>query len=239
MPYSELHALGTRSPKLATDHDLATLGTALHDEAQDTIARPTDGKTIEQLVSQGLALRDGGQTTVLDLGSVEGDRVLWELEALLDERGEFANAASLLAEDFLCVCRADNDIGDGWSDADFDTGVTFLSEFALEELVQLGVENTVCRGCVLAIMFLLFQHTALGIRPFSNHAFSSIACPSLSCLSHSNCHPLEFRVPLWVLHTCDELSPLGAVIEKSALNSSTVKNAVTYIAPVCVAIVLD
>jgi len=35
------------------------------------------------------------------------------------------------------------DVGDGGSDTDFDTGVTLLSELALEELVQLGVEDTV------------------------------------------------------------------------------------------------
>lgn len=35
------------------------------------------------------------------------------------------------------------DVGDGGSDTDFNTGVTLLSELALEELVELGVENTV------------------------------------------------------------------------------------------------
>jgi hypothetical protein len=61
----------------------------------------------------------------------------------LDEGGEFADTAALFAEDFLCVRSTDNDIGDGGSDADFDAGVTFFSEFALEELVQFGEEDTV------------------------------------------------------------------------------------------------
>jgi len=52
-------------------------------------------------------LCDGGETTVLHLGGVEGHGVLRELEALLDERGEFADAATLLAEDFLSVGCAD------------------------------------------------------------------------------------------------------------------------------------
>lgn len=86
---------------------------------------------------------DGGETTVLDLGGVEGDAVLWELESLLDEGGEFANAASLLSEDFLGVSGADDDVGDGWCDTDFDTRVSLLSQLALEELVQFGVENTI------------------------------------------------------------------------------------------------
>jgi hypothetical protein len=35
------------------------------------------------------------------------------------------------------------DVGDGGSDTDFNAGVALLSELALEELVELGVENTV------------------------------------------------------------------------------------------------
>lgn len=39
---------------------------------------------------------------------------------------------------------ADDDVGNGGCDADLDAGVALLSELALEELVQLGVEDTVC-----------------------------------------------------------------------------------------------
>ena len=35
----ELHGLGTGSTKLAGDDNLATLGTGLHDETENTIAR--------------------------------------------------------------------------------------------------------------------------------------------------------------------------------------------------------
>lgn len=139
----ELHGLGTSSTELSRNNDLTALGARLHDEAQDTIAGTTDGKTVEQLVAQGLALGDGGQTAVLDLGGVQGDGVLGELEALLDQGGELADAAALLAEDLLGVGGADDDVGDGGGDADLDAGVALLSELALEELVQLGVEDTV------------------------------------------------------------------------------------------------
>jgi len=140
---SELHALGTGSPELSGNDDLATLSTALHDEPEDTIASPSDGQTVEELVSEGLALGDGGETTVGDLGGVEGDGVLGELEALLDEGGELADAASLLTEDLLCVGGADDDVGDGGGDTDFDTRVALLGQLALEELVQLSIEDTV------------------------------------------------------------------------------------------------
>jgi hypothetical protein len=39
--------------------------------------------------------------------------------------------------------RADDDIGDCGSDANFYAGVTFFGEFTLEEFVEFGVENTI------------------------------------------------------------------------------------------------
>lgn len=139
----ELHGLGTSSTELARDDNLATLGTRLHDETEDTIAGTTDGQTVEELVAERLALGNGGQTTVLDLSGVEGDAVLGELEALLDQAGKLADAATLLAENLLGVGGTDDDIGDGGGNADFDAGVALLGKLTLEELVQLGVEDTV------------------------------------------------------------------------------------------------
>ena len=105
----ELHALRTSGTQLSRDDNLATLSTTLHDESEDTIACSADGKTVEELVSEGLALGDSGETTVLDLSGVEGDGVLWELESLLDEGGKFADSSTLLSENFLGVCCADDD----------------------------------------------------------------------------------------------------------------------------------
>jgi len=53
-------------------------------------------------------LGNGRETTVLNLGGIEGDRVLRELEALLDEGGELSDATPLLAENFLGVCCAND-----------------------------------------------------------------------------------------------------------------------------------
>ena len=182
--YSELHGLGTGSTKLSGNDDLATLGARLHDEAEDTIAGPADGKTVEELVAEGLALSDGGQTTVLDLGGVQGDGVLGELEALLDERGELTDAATLLSEDLLGVGGADDDVGDGGRNADLDAGVTLLSELALEELVQLGVENTVCGGLACA----LFRCRTRYRNCASNHSSHSIVfLQSVSCFRVGKC----------------------------------------------------
>jgi hypothetical protein len=89
-------------------------------------------------------LCNGRETTVLDLGSVQRDRVFGEFEALLDEGGEFANATALLAEDFLGMGGADDDVGNGRGDADFNTRVALFSQFALEEFVQFSVEDTIC-----------------------------------------------------------------------------------------------
>jgi hypothetical protein len=41
------------------------------------------------------------------------------------------------------VGGADDDVGDGGGDADLDARVALLGQLALEELVQLGIEDTV------------------------------------------------------------------------------------------------
>ena len=105
--YSELHGLGTRSSQLSGNNDLAALCTRLHDEPENTIACPSDSKTVEKLISEGLALCDSTETTVLDLGGVERDGVLGELEPLLDQGGEFPNAATLLTKNLLGVGSTD------------------------------------------------------------------------------------------------------------------------------------
>lgn len=106
--YGEFHALRPSSPQLPRNHHLAPFRTAFHDETQHAVARSSDRQSVEQFVAQGFALRDGGEAAVLHLGGIEGDGVLGELEAFLDEGGQFADAAALLAEDFLGVCCADD-----------------------------------------------------------------------------------------------------------------------------------
>ena len=55
---NELHRLGPLSPQLAGHDHLATLSSGLHDEPQDSVARPTDGQASDQLVTKGLGLRE-------------------------------------------------------------------------------------------------------------------------------------------------------------------------------------
>ena len=86
---------------------------------------------------------NSGEATVLDLGGVKRDRVLGELKSLLDEGGELADAAALLAENLLRVGRADDDIGHSGGNTDLDTRVALFGELALKELVQLGIEDAV------------------------------------------------------------------------------------------------
>ena len=106
--YSKLHALRSRGPQFPRNDNLAPLGSALHDEPQHTVARSPHGESIEQLVAERFALRDCGETAVLNLGRVQGDGIFGEFEAFLDEGGQFADAAPLLAKDFLGVCCADD-----------------------------------------------------------------------------------------------------------------------------------
>jgi hypothetical protein len=141
--HSELHALSTGCPQFTTDHNLATLCTTLHNKTQHAVACSPHSQTIEKLITEGLALSDSGQTTALDLGSVERNGLLGELEALLDESCELTNSSALFSQNLLCVRCADNDIGDSGCDANFDTRVALLSQLTLEEFVQLGEKDTI------------------------------------------------------------------------------------------------
>jgi hypothetical protein len=60
-------------------------------------AAPAHGEAAQQLVAQRLGLRDGAQPAVGDLLGVQLHGVGRELEALLDDRGQLADAAALLA----------------------------------------------------------------------------------------------------------------------------------------------
>ena len=85
--YSEFHALGSSSPQLPRNHHLTSLRATLHDETKHTVASSPHSQSVEQLVPERFALGDGRETAVLDLGGVQGDGVLGELEAFLDEGG--------------------------------------------------------------------------------------------------------------------------------------------------------
>jgi hypothetical protein len=72
---------------------------------------------------------------------------------------------------------ADDDVGDGGRDADLDARVALLGQLALEELVELGVENTVCAVLAMPCVVLIGSSSSTS----SNSAncaepFSTIQC---------------------------------------------------------------
>jgi len=140
---NELHGLGTSTAELARDDNLATLGTGLHDVADNTVASATDSNTVEEFVLEGLALSNSAETAEGNLLSVQLDSVLRELETLLDQGGQLADATTLNTENLLSLGSTDDDLGTGRGHTDLNTRVTLSSELALEELVQFGVENTI------------------------------------------------------------------------------------------------
>jgi hypothetical protein len=83
------------------------------------------------------------ETAVLHLLGVELERVVGELESLLHERSELADAATLVTKNLLGVGGADDDLGAGVRNADLATRVSLLGELTSEELVELGGEDTV------------------------------------------------------------------------------------------------
>jgi len=139
----ELHGLGTLATELPGDDNLHTLGAGLHDEVKDTRAGAADGQPREELVTDGLGLGNGRQAAVLHLLGEELDGTLGEPEALLDDGGELTDATAVLPQDVLSPGGADDDLGALGGDTDLDTGVALLAQGAGQELVQLGVEDTI------------------------------------------------------------------------------------------------
>jgi len=141
---SELHRLGTCRSQLARDDDFAALSARLHDETKNTIAGSANGETSEELVSQALALSNSGQTTELNFLGVELETVLREFEALLNKSGEFTNPATFFAKDLASMCRTNDDLSASMGHTNVATRVTFFREFAGEEFIEFGAENTIC-----------------------------------------------------------------------------------------------
>ena len=143
VPIVELHGLGTLSTKLSGDDDLTSLGRRLHDEADDAVTGPTDGKSTEQLEFQGFGLRLGAESAVLDAFGVQFDGAVGKVEALLNDAGEFADALSLFAQDVLGASGADDNFGAVRRGADLDPGVAVLGQFASQELIEFRVKDSV------------------------------------------------------------------------------------------------
>jgi hypothetical protein len=144
----ELHSLCSLASDLTTDNDLATSGTLLHNESEDTVGGSSDGKTAEKLVSEGLGLGNGAQASVSNSLDVKVDLALLVAPSLVDDSGEFTDSSGLLAENLAWSGGNDDDLASlGLSDD--DTRVSILGELSLEELVELGLEETVSHEKVL------------------------------------------------------------------------------------------
>jgi hypothetical protein len=102
---------------------------------------PPDGQTSQELVPQGLSLGNCAQTSVLDLLSVEFQRVLGELEPLGDQSGQFPDPPSLLSKNILGVSSTDDDLGLGVSGSDLTSSVSLLGELTGAVKKQRGKQS--------------------------------------------------------------------------------------------------
>ena len=139
----ELHGLGTLSTELTRHNDFTTLGSAVHDEAQHTVARTTDSQTHHELVTKRLRLGNSAESTVLHTASVEFDATLREAESLLNDSGELADAGGLLAKDVLGAGGLDDDLSACRGNTDLHSGIVIFRQLTSQELVEFSVEDTI------------------------------------------------------------------------------------------------
>jgi len=127
-------------------------------------------------------LSNGGQTTLLNLLGIKLNCSLTELESLLYKRSEFTDSSSLVTEDFLSMRSADDDFCSCGRDTDFAARVALFSEFAGEEFIEFGEEDSV--GDELTCQLLGFLGTEkegdLGGSGFVHYAFIDVRVRDVS-----------------------------------------------------------
>ena len=74
---------------------------------------------------------------------VQINRVLWEVESFLYNRGQLTDPPALLTEDILGAGSHDDNFGLGWGNTDLNTGVTIFGQFTSQKLVKFGLEDTI------------------------------------------------------------------------------------------------
>jgi len=99
---NKLHSFSSLSSELARDDNFASLGSALHNESEHTIAGSPDSQTSEKLVSQRFTLSNGTKTTVVHLLSIQLNGTFWEVESLLYYCSQLSNPSSFLTKNTLC-----------------------------------------------------------------------------------------------------------------------------------------
>lgn len=88
-------------------------------------------------------MSDSIKTTVLNLLGVEFDGTLGESEPLLDERGQFADATTLLSENLLSVGGTDDDLGPLVGYANLTSRVSLGRKSSGEELGKFSADSIV------------------------------------------------------------------------------------------------
>lgn len=137
---SELLGLGTLTSNLARNRDLSTLGTGLHNESKNTVACTADSEATEQLVLEGLGLGLRAEATVSNALSEDLYSTLREVESLLDNGGELANALALLTKDILSAGGLDDDFSADRGNSDLNTGIAILGELAGKKLCIVALQ---------------------------------------------------------------------------------------------------
>ena len=131
------------STKFSWHNDLATLGTRLHNETEDTITSTTHSQTSDKLITKWLSLSNGAKSTGCYLLGVQINWVLWEIESFLYNWSQLTDPPALLTEDILGAGSHNDNFGLGWGNTDLNTGVTIFGQFTSQKLVKFGLEDTI------------------------------------------------------------------------------------------------
>jgi len=131
----ELHGLGASATDFTGDNNLAALSASVHDKANNAIAGSANSEATKELIPEAFGLCHCRETTGGNFLGIELNGAFGELEALLYNRGEFANAAALLPEHVLRSGGPDDDLCFHGCCTNLHACVAILSELFLQKLV--------------------------------------------------------------------------------------------------------
>lgn len=146
---AEGDGLGTLALDLATDGDLATLSTRLHNVADHVGGSAADLEVGQKLEAERLHLSHGGEATGLNAVNEDVKGTLLVAEALSDAGADLTHTLVLATEDLAALRHLDGHLSAKGGHAGLHTSEAFLSKLALEELEKLGVLHTIANDRTL------------------------------------------------------------------------------------------
>ena len=140
----EFHCFCSLLAKFARDYNLTSFCLVSHNSPYDTHSSKSDRYFLKQFIFKVLDLRTCTKSLQLNRLQQNLNTALWVVKPLLNKRGQLSFSLSLRTIGFIYLCDSDNYLCLCWGDFNNNSCITSRSKGALEEFVELSIENSIC-----------------------------------------------------------------------------------------------